>query len=56
MSHNLCKNIAFNTLKKHMFWIFVRIASLTQFYQISKYMFMRIQQQNKTFLTYQYAY
>ena len=27
MSYKLCKNIVFNTLKKHIFWIFVRIAS-----------------------------
>ena len=26
ISHKLSKNIVFNTLKKHMFWIFVRIA------------------------------
>ena len=26
MSHKLCKNIIFNTFKKHIFWIFVRIA------------------------------
>ena len=26
--HNLCKNIVFNTLKKHMFSIFVRIVSV----------------------------
>ena len=29
--HKLCKNIVFNTLKKHMFWIFVRIASVKRF-------------------------
>ena len=31
VSHKLYKNIVFNALKKHMFWIFVRIASLRQF-------------------------
>ena len=31
ISHKLCKNIVCNTLKKHMFWIFVRIASMRQF-------------------------
>ena len=28
ISHNLCNNIVFNALNKHMIWIFVRIASL----------------------------
>ena len=31
ISYKLCKNIVFNTLKKHMFWIFVRIASKRQY-------------------------
>ena len=31
ISYKLCKNIVFNTLKKHMFWIFVKIASERRF-------------------------
>ena len=31
IGHKLRKNIVLNTLKKHMFWIFVRIASVRQF-------------------------
>ena len=30
-SLKLCKNFVFYTLKKHMFWIFVRIASVMRF-------------------------
>ena len=33
ISHKLCKNIVFDILKKHMFWIFVRIASVHRFYE-----------------------
>ena len=36
ISLKICKNIVFNTLKKLMFWIFVRIASVRRFWQISK--------------------
>ena len=36
ISHKLCKNIVFNALKKLMFSIFVRIASVRRFQQISK--------------------
>ena len=31
ISHKLCKNIVFNTLKEHVFWISVRIASERRF-------------------------
>ena len=31
VSHKLCKNIIFDSLKKHMFWIFIRIASVRRF-------------------------
>ena len=29
ISHELCKNIVFTTLKKHMFWIFNRLSEAT---------------------------
>ena len=30
ISLKLCKNIVFTTLKKHMFWIFVRTVSVLE--------------------------
>ena len=49
--HKLCKNIVYNTLKKHMFWIFVRIASVRQFKQISKtYIFWGDKNKTRPFL------
>ena len=31
LSHKLCKNIVYDTLKTHMIWIFVRIALVRRF-------------------------
>ena len=51
-SHKTCKNIVSNTLKKHMFWICVRIDSGGDSNKYQKHMFCEEIRTNNTFLTY----